>query len=337
MHLRTFSVGFAAVLVATVAACGATNDDAGTTHATGSGGASGAGVTSGASGGAGAGPTSATSGPASSTASGSGGDGAGGSSGSGAGGAAGAAGATDDAGSADAASDAGGEGGGAIDATTPPIDGGSHRAVFIWGSGEHLPTPTPTDTPMALDVTMKARLQAKGFTVDMIVDQLSKVDDVTGKALLVISSSINRDNLLDNKVARFKNVAVPTIVMKDGTIEVMGLGMGSAGGFSTDVGMTELTIVAPGDPLAAGLTGNVNVYTKGDRLIWSVPGASAKKIATIVGHADEVGIFAYAAGATMVSGVAPAKRMAFFIHRNTDYSPDGLKLFDAAIDYLIAP
>ena len=42
--------------------------------------------------------------------------------------------------------------------------------------------------------------------------------------------------------------------------------------------------------------------------------------------------------AAMVGGfTAPAKRMAFFIHRNTDYSPDGIKLFDAAVDYLLAP
>ena len=95
--------------------------------------------------------------------------------------------------------------------------------------------------------------------------------------------------------------------------------------------------MAPGDPLAAGLTGNVTVYTKGDRLIWAQPAAAAKKIATIVGHADEVAIFAYAAGATMANGTAPAKRMGFFIHRNTDYSPDGVKLFDAAVTYLLAP
>lgn len=337
MRVRHLSSWFVAALFASGISCASSNDDAGANHAVGAGGASGAGVTSGASGSAGAGPTSATSGSSSATGSGSGGDGAGGSGGSGSGGEAGAAGAMDDGGIGEAGSDAGAAGGAANDASSPPVDGGSHRAVLVWGYGEHLPTPKPTDPPMPLDVTMKARLQAKGFTVDMIVDQLSTVGDVTGKALLVISSSINRDNLLDNKEARFKSVAVPTIVMKDGTIEVMGLGMGSAGGFSTDVGQTQLTIVAPGDPLAAGLTGNVTVYTKGDRLIWSVPGATAKKIATIVGHADEVGIFAYPAGATMVNGVAPAKRMAFFIHRNTDYSADGLKLFDAAIDYLMTP
>jgi hypothetical protein len=49
-------------------------------------------------------------------------------------------------------------------------------------------------------------------------------------------------------------------------------------------------------------------------------------------------IFAYASGAMMAGGVvAPAKRMGFFIHRDTVYGPDGDKLFDAAVDYLLAP
>jgi hypothetical protein len=226
--------------------------------------------------------------------------------------------------------------------TAEVADGGSRhgRAAIVWGYGEHSPTPKPTDPPKAFDLTMKARLEAKGLKVDMLEDAVSKVEDVVGKVdLLVISSSINRDNLFDaTKKARFKDVPVPTIVMKDGTIEVMGLGAGSAGGFSTEVGQTQLTIIAPGDPLAAGLTGNVTVYSKGDRLIWASPGPAAKKIATIVGKPAQIGIFAYPAGATMVGGaVAPAKRMGFFIHRNTNYSPDGIKLFDAAVDYLLAP
>jgi hypothetical protein len=224
------------------------------------------------------------------------------------------------------------------DTSLPP--GARHgQATIVWGYGEHSPTPKPTDPPKGFDLAMKARLEAKGLKVEMVVDALSTVAAVSGKIdLLVISSSINRTNLFDGGKPRFKDLPIPTIVMKDGTIEVMGLGTGSSGGFSTAVGETQISIIAPSDPLAAGLMGNVTVYTKGDRLIWANPGPMARKIATVVGHADEITIFAYAAGAPMVGGsTAPAKRMGFFIHRNTNYSPDGLKLFDAAVDYLLAP
>jgi hypothetical protein len=222
----------------------------------------------------------------------------------------------------------------------PPPPGTKHGlATIVWGYGEHSPTPKPTDPPKAFDLAMKARLEAKGLKVDMVVDALSTVAAVAGKIdLLVISSSINRTNMFDAGKPRFKELPIPTIVMKDGTIEVMGLGMGGMGGFSTAVGETQITIIAPGDPLAAGLMGNVTVYTKGDRLIWANPGPAAHKIATVVGHPEEITIFAYAAGAPMVGGFsAPAKRMGFFIHRNTNYSPDGIKLFDASVDYLLAP
>jgi hypothetical protein len=275
-----------------------------------------------------------------------------------------------DTGHADAANeggdDSGDDTGGAGPGDTGPADAppaqdaspsGLH-AVLIWGYGEHLPTPKPTDPLEPLDVDMKALLEAKGLTVDLAVDLTSTVADVTGKALFVISSSVNRNNLTSdgtpNGVPRFKDVPVPGIVMKDGVIEVMGLGMGGSGGFSTQLGQNQLTIVNPGDPLAAGLMGTVTVYTTmcgqpcatcytgklmcTDRIIYSFPALTAKRIATLVGMPFDVGIYAYQKGDLMANGFpAPAKRMAFFIHRDTDYSQQGKMLFDAAVDYLLAP
>jgi hypothetical protein len=248
------------------------------------------------------------------------------------------------------------------------------HAVLVWGYGEHWPSPLPTATPEPLDVTMKALLEAKGLIVDMMVDKDSTVQNVTGKAVLVISNSVNRANLLDNGQPRFKDIKVPALVTKDGPIEVMGMGgtatggVGPAGGYSTPVAApateTSLSIVAPpGEPLAAGLMGVVVVYSpmlqpcpvcpgnmsccwnqttkttqSYDRIIYAYPAPTAKKIATVVGHADQAAIFAYPAGAMMIGGVvAPAKRMGFFIHRDADYGDNGKKLFNAAIDYLLAP
>ena len=57
----------------------------------------------------------------------------------------------------------------------------------------------------------------------------------------------------------------------------------------------------------------------------------------MVGQPRQAAIVAYDRGDMMVGLPAPAKRMGFFIHRDTDYGPDGIKLFDAAIDYLLAP
>ena len=230
---------------------------------------------------------------------------------------------------------------------------GSRHAALIWAYGEHLPTPKPTDPMHPLDVTMKARLEAKGLIVDTIVDATATAALVMDKALIVVSNSVDRTKLFEGGKPKFRDVHVPAMVMKDGVIEVMGMGAGPDGGYSTAVGQTSLTIVTPGDPLAAGLMGNVRVYTTmagapcppcylhhvqdSDRIIYAFPGAAAKIIATVVGQPKQTAIFAYDSGAMMVGLPAPAKRMGFFIHRDTDYSPDGLKLFDAAVDYLLAP
>jgi hypothetical protein len=267
----------------------------------------------------------------------------------------------------------------AVDTSTVVGDASAtaQHAVLIWGYGEHWPSPAPTDTPEPFDMTMKALLEAKGLVVDLVVDKDSTVQFVDGKALFIISNSVNRANLFDNGQPRFKNIKVPGLVTKDGPIEVMGMGIGGAGGFSTTVGETTISIVAPPtEPLTAGLSGMVRVYSPttepcpfcagantcanpgplcqghasccwnqctcstepGDRLIYAFPGPSATKIATVVGQPTQITIFAYPAGAMMIGGfVAPAKRMGFFIHRDADYSDDGKKLFNAAVDYLLAP
>jgi hypothetical protein len=249
-------------------------------------------------------------------------------------------------------------GAGPGDAPTGPaaIDAarGTRHAALIWAYGEHLPTPKPTDPMQPLDVTMKARLEARGLIVDPIIDATVTAEMVMDKAVIIVSNSVDRTKLFDPAgKPKFRTVPVPALVMKDGVIEVMGMGTGPAGGYSTAVGQTSLTVVAPGDPLAAGLMGNVRVYTTmggapcppcylhyvqtSDRIIYGFPGPGAKVIATIVGQPKQAAIFAYDAGAMMVGLPAPARRMGFFIHRDTDYSPDGLKLFDAALDYLLGP
>jgi len=58
-----------------------------------------------------------------------------------------------------------------------------------------------------------------------------------------------------------------------------------------------------------------------DRIIYGFPGPAAKVIATVFGQPKQAAIFAYTTGAMMVGLAAPAKRVGFFIHRDTDYSP----------------
>jgi hypothetical protein len=81
------------------------------------------------------------------------------------------------------------------------------------------------------------------------------------------------------------------------------------------------------------------VFSAPARLVWGLPGPAATRVAHITGMANHPAIFAYATGAAMVGGTAPAKRVSFFLHENmADVStPNGIKLLDAAIDWCLSP
>jgi hypothetical protein len=186
-----------------------------------------------------------------------------------------------------------------------------------------MPMPAPED------VTMQMQLQSKGLTVEMVQDSKATPATVMGKAIFVVSSSVNRANVMPS----IKDVAVPAIVSKDGTLEPFGM----ASTTSANAMGTQIAIALPTDPLAAGLMGTVTATTKVDRLISSTPGASATKVATLVGMPNQVAIYYYNSGQMMATGTAPAKRVGYFIHRDTDFSPDGIKLFDAAVAWCLQP
>jgi hypothetical protein len=112
--------------------------------------------------------------------------------------------------------------------------------------------------------------------------------------------------------------------------------MGDRGTVATQ---TQITIVGESQsPLVAGLSGNVAVYAAAYRMVYGVPGNQAIKVATILNQPTQLAIFAYPAGAQMVTGTAPGKRLSFFAHNNTaamNITENGLKLLDAAVEWLL--
>jgi hypothetical protein len=103
---------------------------------------------------------------------------------------------------------------------------------------------------------------------------------------------------------------------------------------------TQIHIVDPSHPLAAGLTGDVTVFPTHSRIVnASDLGPQAVVVAstmptTVPGSSPC--IFYYPKGAATLGGFkAPAKRMGFFWHRPTVATPDGQKLMHAAVDWML--
>lgn len=111
----------------------------------------------------------------------------------------------------------------------------------------------------------------------------------------------------------------------------------------TDFGEVEkeryLWLVNAPHPLSAHLpAGTRNVYKAQAPMSWGKPGLGATIIATIYGQPEKVAIWGYEKGATMdYESLAPAKRLMFFLNNETfpNLSEDGLKLFDASVQWLL--
>jgi hypothetical protein len=222
----------------------------------------------------------------------------------------------------------GGAGGGGTSDGSPPLTGDGGPATNAGGPILLVIANDPDPSP---DNGMKAELTAQGlaFVVQNSSMMPLQPGSAEGKSLVIINPNVPRGNV----PATFKDVAVPVIVSKDGpaTQMMMATGVGS-----TDPAQTQITITMAGDPLAASLPmGKVTVYPKGNRVIFGTPGPGGKTVATTNGGAA---IFYYPTGAEMAGGFkAPAKRVGFFWHRTSDVTPDGRKLFVAAIKWALAP
>jgi N-acetylneuraminic acid mutarotase len=179
------------------------------------------------------------------------------------------------------------------------------------------------------DAKIKTRLENMGFTVQVIQDTAATQTTTTGKNLVVISSTVGSGNIGN----RLTNVTVPILnwepFLQD-DLQMVGTSLGSVSG------QTQLTIVAPSHPLAAGLSGNVTTTSSSSDFTWGQPSSGATVVAHGLNQAARPMIYAYDQGATMVGMTAPARRVGFFLTNSTAdvLTTQGWQLFDAAVNWL---
>jgi fibronectin type 3 domain-containing protein len=214
---------------------------------------------------------------------------------------------------------AGGESANSTQVSATPIASGA-GALFVVGS----------TTLGAGDAAIQTRLVNLGFTVTVKQDSASVTGDATGKAVVVISSTVTSANVN----TKFRTVTVPVIVWESALFDDMGMtGLTSGTDFGTTTGQTTLTISTASHPMAAGLTGTPTVVTAVHPFTWGVPNANGTKIATLAGDATKSVIFGYLLGAVMPGLTAPARRVGFFLGDTTaaNFNTSGGNLFDAAV------
>lgn len=174
--------------------------------------------------------------------------------------------------------------------------------------------------------SVKTRLEALNHTVIVKAAASATTADATGKALVVISSTVTPSAV----GTKFRTVAVPVLTWESGIYNNMGMTGSTNKDFGTKTNQTQVNITNPTHSLAAGFSGNVTVASSGT-FNWGKPNANAISVAIAVGDSAKTLIFGYDTGAVMPSLTAPARRVGFFMHDNTTLNSSGIQLLDSAI------
>jgi hypothetical protein len=205
-----------------------------------------------------------------------------------------------------------------------PVQPGKLEILFVVG---YLPGPGILDRG---DVAIKRRLEGRGYAVTVKSGPESQTADAEGKALVIISSTIDSESV----GKKFRDVTVPVIDNEHAVFDDMQM---TAPKYWRDFGYdgdkTTVTIIDPAHPLAAGLSGKVPVTTAPETIVWAIPPASAVKVAAHDKDPQKIAIFAYDTGTPMYGINAPARRVGFCFYRDTaaSASSEGWALFDAAV------
>jgi hypothetical protein len=199
------------------------------------------------------------------------------------------------------------------------------------------------DNPLtqAGDLAIINRLESQGFLVTAIDDDLVLPEDATGKALILVSSTVSSGDIN----TKFTDVAIPLINWEEAIFDEL-LMTGDSGTAPDHHGSTanlqQIDILQPQHPLAAGLSGTVQVTSSPQTMSWGVSDANptnAIVVAQVAGDPSKWAIWAYEKGALLFDGVTPApeRRVGFFVNGGsiTASTPAGFQLFDAAVNWAL--
>ena len=209
-----------------------------------------------------------------------------------------------------------------------PVQSAKKQILFVVG---YLPGPGILDPG---DVAIKGRLEGQGYALTVKSGAESKTVDAEGKALVIVSSTIDSDSV----GTKFRDVTVPVIDDEHAVFDDMQLTAPKYWrDFGYEHGKTSITIIDPSHPLSAGLSGKVTITTAPETIVWAIPPDSAIKVAAHDGDPKKIAIFAYDTGAAMFGMYAPARRIGFCFYRDTaaSASSEGWALFDAAVAWAV--
>jgi len=194
-------------------------------------------------------------------------------------------------------------------------------ALFVVGS----------TTLSSVDSAINTRLQNLGFTVVVKSATAATSADATGKRVVVISDSVTPTDVN----TKFRTVSVPVMTLDPQLFDDMGMCATTTGNFGTTTAQKNVTITNASHPMAAGLSGTVQVTTANTTFGWGKINANGIKIATLTTDTTKATSFGYEANAVMPGLTAPRRRVGlFYTASSASLTANGGLLFDAAVKWV---
>jgi hypothetical protein len=162
-----------------------------------------------------------------------------------------------------------------------------------------------------------------------------------GDCSLVVLSVFPFQVGIEEKLIKLKvpELSIPVVCLEPAAFPVLGLtGQTRERDFGFARGPLVADVAAPNHPLSAGFVGTgLKLFAaQKSRYAWGKPAKAAHKILQINKFPDRWLLFAYDRGDSMVTSVAPARRVGLFMDPiGADYESPTLDLIDAAIDWCL--
>lgn len=202
--------------------------------------------------------------------------------------------------------------------------GGATEVLYVTGA----------DPPAEGDQRVVFQLERMGLTVTIVDDDVVTSGDASGRDLVFLSSTVS-GAAIGNE---FTAVAIPLVSRQSDTFAALGM-TGAVEGSSYDIAAAQTSLQATGGhALSAGLAGTITLSaTAPSDVHWGAPGPAAAIGATLDGNPGRAASFGYEAGAAMVVGTAPARRVGLFLDDDTSlrWSADAQDLFRAALRWAL--
>jgi hypothetical protein len=180
--------------------------------------------------------------------------------------------------------------------------------------------PGPSPEPKALvlvvadgprretDEVLRQRLAAHGYGVTLAPAESLREGRLRGAHVVVLSPGVSLPAM-----GRAGTLSTPMVVLSALAFPRLGMSVDRPG---EDFGLFSqaeaVSLLIEGDhPLSAGLSGERAITSASGALGWATPAAEAVVVARSAEHSERAVLFAYEAGAYLVSGPAPARRVGF--------------------------